>query len=66
MMEPMFRGALDGGAQALIPVIAEEVARRAAAVSGTSEPDAPASAARYLTGPVAVGAGVDSTTSDSS
>jgi uncharacterized protein YndB with AHSA1/START domain len=66
MMEPMFRGALDGGAQALIPVIAQEVARRAASVSGTSEPDAPTSAARYLTAPVAVGAGVDSAKRDSS
>jgi hypothetical protein len=66
MMEPMFRGALDSGAAALRPVIAEEVARRAAAVGGASEPDTPASAGRFLTAPVAVGAGVDSTVGDSS
>ena len=65
MLEPMFRGALDGGAQALIPVIAEEVSRRAA-LSGSPEPAVPASAARHLSAPVAVGGGVDSIVGDSS
>ena len=65
-LEPMFRGALDGGAQALIAVLGEEVARRAADHADTSEPELPASAARYLSAPVAAAAGVDSTAGETS
>ena len=60
-MEPVFRGALDGGAQALIPVIAQEVVRRSAIQGTGSEPELPASSARYLSAPLAAGGvGVDS------
>ena len=66
VLEPMFKGALDSGAEALTSVIAEEVASRAASVGDTSEPDLTPTRARYLSAPVVVGDPVDSAVARSS
>jgi uncharacterized protein YndB with AHSA1/START domain len=51
-VRPMFEGALDAGARALMSVIAEEVERRAATHEGAAEPDLPVAPARHLATPV--------------
>jgi hypothetical protein len=49
MVEPILASSLEHGVAALAPVLAEEVARRAAESQGAAEPEIAVSAARYLT-----------------
>lgn len=63
---PQFEPAIRAGAEALVPLLLEEMARRAAEVAaGVPEPDVPSSAERFLNEPV-TSSPVDSTTVRSS
>ena len=49
MVEPILATAMEHNVAALTPILAEEVARRAAETGGAAEPEIAVSAARYLT-----------------
>ena len=65
-LRPMFKGALDAGANALAAVLADEVRRRDATLEGISEPDVPRSEGRFLSTPVGADERVDSAVARSS
>ncbi|MBF8289037.1 MAG: hypothetical protein HW391_5 [Chloroflexi bacterium] len=69
MITPLFGGQIRADIRALIPLIAEDAARRRAAGSEAGEPEPPVSAERFLREPVrsadATGADVESAVSES-
>ncbi len=52
LVEPVLRTSIEHSVATLAPVLAEEVARRAAASQGAAEPELATSAGRFLTTPV--------------